>query len=90
MGSIESVSCRVLADDSNGQNFVGSKSLEQKELPIELVRRDRLELIKEPVTIRTPEVDQNWCRAWFASNLTGIDLHFITAFSIAETSSRTV
>lgn len=63
MGSIESVSCRVLADDSNGQNFVGSKSLEQKELPIELVRRDRLELIKEPVTIRTPEVDQNWCRA---------------------------
>lgn len=39
---------------------MGSKSLEQKELPIELVRRDRLELIKEPVTIRTPEVDQNW------------------------------
>ncbi|CAO3618811.1 unnamed protein product [Mucor fragilis] len=38
-----------------GENFVGSKSLEQKELPIELVRRDRLELIKEPVTIRTPE-----------------------------------
>ncbi|KAK4519354.1 Proteasome subunit alpha type-4 [Mucor velutinosus] len=38
-----------------GVNFVGSKSLEQKELPIELVRRDRLELIKEPVTIRTPE-----------------------------------
>ncbi|KAI8638612.1 checkpoint protein Hus1/Mec3, partial [Parasitella parasitica] len=38
-----------------GVNFVGSKSMEQKELPIELVRRDRLELIKEPVTIRTPE-----------------------------------
>lgn len=37
---------------------MGSKSLEQKELPIELVRRDRLELIKEPVTIRTPEVSE--------------------------------
>ncbi|KAL9552380.1 hypothetical protein MBANPS3_003791 [Mucor bainieri] len=39
----------------SGVNFKGSKTLELKELPIELVRRDRLELIKEPVTIRTPE-----------------------------------